>query len=141
MQSSRFEVLSLPDFFFFIFFYFPGEVLEKFACELNSFRGAVLYCAGCRIIGVLSGNGYDSTKSPAVRDFESNCRPAESRWCFDADFDIVPFLSLSVFPNYSYLIERSMDILFTPSEIKRTKANKKKKHKKTQTKPKHNLKL
>lgn len=54
MQSSRFE--PLPPFFF-NFFFFSGEFLEKLAFELNPLKGAVFYCAGCTIIGVLLGMG------------------------------------------------------------------------------------
>lgn len=107
---------SLPaSFFFYIFF--SGKFLEKLAFKLNSLRGAVFYCAGCTIIGVLLGMGVTA----------QNLLASESLSKIVAQLKVGGvliltlkrsffFFSLSAFPNCSYLIVRSMGILSTSSE-------------------------
>ena len=101
---------------FFLNFFFSGKFLEKLAFELNSLRGAVFYCAGCTIIGVLLGMGVT----------EQNLLLSESLSKIVAQLKVDSvlilslirslFFSLSAFPNCSYLIMGNVSILSTPSE-------------------------
>lgn len=98
MQSSRFE--PRPPFFF--NFFFSGEFLENLAFELNSLKGAVFYCAGCTIIGVLLGMGVTAQNLLLSESLNKIVAPLKVDGVLILTLTrSLFFFPLSIFPNCS----------------------------------------